>query len=404
MTADEEPRGEPSVAPDIAVPGAVAAAQFGALARRPPGLFSYKSLADQIGLAVLPRDLDSLIGYKKLAEQMGVAASLHLSRLIHDQLRLTDFITPASLRSFELTATSRIAELLGTSTALATWRNSLLMDDAVQRLIRSQTALSVKVIDLRLLDNLGRVAAGFVDLAAWAAAASPGSALLRGFSAPSIATYHGYVTSLASTPTRPQLDLSVAAGHGVSALVGTELLTGELDEEQNAQGTDRVERHVVSPWQHAPYAARAELLIVLQRVDPSVPELLSGAWDDVSRQGPAALVKIATCAVEALDRSLRAVVPRDSAEVLAWLEAGKTTGLISDGRATRAGQIRYLLRNRAGDSKLVERQVDSLIALANELIGRIQAAKHRSNGDVTSVCAHLVAVEAVLHQLFLVDR
>lgn len=68
-----------------------------------------------------------------------------------------------------------------------------------------------------------------------------------------------------------------------------------------------------------------------------------------------------------------------------------------------AGRIRYLMRRRPGDAKLAQRQANSVVRLASDLVGRIQAAKHASTGNVAAVRSHLISIEALLHRLFAVD-
>jgi hypothetical protein len=72
---------------------------------------------------------------------------------------------------------------------------------------------------------------------------------------------------------------------------------------------EQIEGELVAPWLDGPAVARTQMLHRLGELDASVPELLHGAWDDVMRGGPAATAKVAACAVEALERTLRALAP-----------------------------------------------------------------------------------------------
>lgn len=346
----------------------------------------------------LRRQLAAAVGLDALVDQL----TPRMLDTIRDQLRIADAVVPQALLGFEHSATAAITQALAGNTALQTWRTSLLLDDTVRAVVQSQ--FSSLGIEPMVLDSVRRASQVSVELSEWVTTISAGAEVLRGLSGPPADAYRGYLQDLPGAPTPTQLRVSLRAGHGVAGLLGTELLTGELDEEQLDEASRRVDSGLVLPWQEARSAADAELADVLTRLDPTVPELLAGAWEDVGRRGPAALVKIATCAVEALDRSLRAAAPKNDPAVLGWLsERGGPELIDSNGRATRTGQIRYLLRDRGRDARLVERQVESIAALANDVVGRIQAAKHASNGSVITIRAHLMTVEVVLHQLFLVE-
>jgi hypothetical protein len=75
------------------------------------------------------------------------------------------------------------------------------------------------------------------------------------------------------------------------------------------QAVDRIQSDVLAPWQTARLDLAGKLYAVLGALDPKVPDLLDGAWDDLSRRGPAAAEKIANLVVEVLDRTLRAAGP-----------------------------------------------------------------------------------------------
>jgi hypothetical protein len=112
-------------------------------------------------------------------------------------------------------------------------------------------------------------------------------------------------------------------------------------------------------------------------------------------------VKVATCAAEALERTLRALAP--DAEVRAWhTQHGRPPSeLDSKGRPTYAVRARYILRGSKGVQCLVTSQVDAVAGQVPELRSRLQAGKHASSGALIALQAHLVSVEAVLVQLVL---
>ena len=70
-------------------------------------------------------------------------------------------------------------------------------------------------------------------------------------------------------------------------------------------------------------------------------------------------------------------------------------------RATRTARIRFVLRARKGDRRLVEEQATALIVSFTMIGKRLEAAKHASEGDVVAVRCYLLSVEALLAQLFI---
>lgn len=97
-----------------------------------------------------------------------------------------------------------------------------------------------------------------------------------------------------------------------------------------------------------------------------------------------------------------------SALALAWhAEPGRPApDLDQHGRPTYAARVRWILRDpdHKGQRRLVQAQVDAVVVQATELRGRFQASKHAGEGDVDVLRAHVVSLEAVLHQLVLLHR
>lgn len=366
-------------------------------------LFAHLGIGNQ--LAPIQAQLNRIAQLSSLQSQVdqltrGVVAPFQatIDRALRTQVGALDSWTPAILRAQELSATARLAETWSRSSAFASWRSSLAMDDQIARLV---TQIAWPTSDTKLLKHVVESSRVSVELTRWASSIAPTTAILRGISAPSIRAHEVFVWSLPKEPTWLQVRTSLVAGTGINGLIGTEMLTADLDETDEAEAIERVHGTVIDPWDQAPVIARAELLVVLGGLDSTVPDLLKGGWDDASRRGPAAVAKIANCGVEALDRSLRAAAPNDA--VLGWLAGHPQRDALLDekGRPTRSARVRYLLRDRKGDAKLVEAQVASMVAASNELCARLQATKHKSAATITGARSYLVAVEAVLHQLFL---
>lgn len=117
--------------------------------------------------------------------------------------------------------------------------------------------------------------------------------------------------------------------------------------------------------------------------------------------GPAATVKVATCAVEALERTLRKLAPDADGQAWHIHQRRPASELDSKGGPTYAVRARYVLRSHIGVQRLVTSQVDAVVALVPELRSRLQAGKHASSGTLAALQVHLVSVEAVLVQLLL---
>ncbi len=284
-----------------------------------------------------------------------------LDRLMRDQMKVADIVTPNFLRNAELSATARISDLAGRASGLSSWRSTMLTDALIQDLVK-RPILPTHVTK-GLLDDLLRTSGSAVTMSRWVADVAPGRDVVRGLTADPLRSYRQFLDALPPEPREAQLRLSLVGGRGINGLMGTELLTGDVDEEDEADGAALVDVEVIEPWTAGPASARSELLVVLGGIDATVPELLNGAWDDVVRQGPAALVKIANCAVQALDRSLRAAARDD--DVRQWVAAAKKPPEFIDarGRPTRAARLHYLLRDRKGERKLIDSQASALVAV-----------------------------------------
>lgn len=217
-----------------------------------------------------------------------------------------------------------------------------------------------------------------------------------------LGAYQSYLGQLPTTPAPRQQVVSRAAGHGINGLLATAVFL-EVEPDADAETlAPAVGRDVVEAWTAGPEAVRTELYQRLRNLEPSIPELLEGAWHDVVHPAPARLVTIAACAVEAIDRSLRAAAPNSDVE--AWIpNSGRKAAdfYAVSGNLTRTARIRFVLRARKGDRRLVEEQATALIASFTMIGTRLEAAKHASEGDAVAVTCYLLSVEALLAQLFI---
>lgn len=352
----------------------------------------------------LTRDQGSSLGF--LGPQVDLAdfakkyAIPFAASAMFEQFRMADLVTPAPLRMAELAGTAWIADMFGSKSAFAGWRQSLVTKQAAIAVAASSVAkhdfmTTAMLGDLTRFTNVG---ASLAEMAVRFSTAGMFTSVLSQF--PTVSLRH-YITALPPSPSLHQLTMGARGSHGVAGLVGIDVVTSSTDDRAELEkAIDQIEGGVVEPWLSAPSAVRTEMLDRLREIDGTVPDLLNGAWDDVTRAGPGATVKVATCTTEALERTLRGLAP--DTDVLAWLSTGQKR--LKDDRDSRGGpthatRARYVLRDRPGDRKLVVTQVEAVIAQVPELRSRLQASKHASAGTLAALRAHLVSTEAVLVQL-----
>lgn len=139
--------------------------------------------------------------------------------------------------------------------------------------------------------------------------------VLRGYSTPPGIRYDTFVNRLPGRPSPRRMALAQHSGDVQSGLLVVESLTApDLNEVEATELAEEFTELRVEPWREAPMRMREAVPIRLDMLDPEIPELIRGGWEDVDRAGPAAASKIAHCAAEVLKpyaaRS-RAVTGRD---------------------------------------------------------------------------------------------
>lgn len=303
-------------------------------------------------------------------------------------LRWIDQVTPPSSYVAQFNVTARIAQQVLGSGALSSWRSALAANSLIEARLYELSKPSP------MYSELARISRAQVELTDWVVSRAPGTGLLGATSGRPLGLWRDFVSDSVN---RDELPVVITTGRSNLSLLGSDLLTsGEADPELIAEGADRVEAEVIEPWTAARQKATAELYAVLARIDPELPQLLNGAWDEIARNGPAAVVKAASCAVEAVDRTLRATAP--DAAVLAWhAEAGRSSKeLEGKARPPHPLRVRYLLRDLPGPRDLVVHQVEAFASVVGRLRGRLEAAKHASQGDVVAVQALVIQAESLL--------
>jgi hypothetical protein len=325
-----------------------------------------------------------------LAKLMGQASG---ASLLAANLRLVDQLTPLNKYMSQFAATSGITEQILGSGALASWRSSLAVNSVIEARLRELAAPSP------LFSELARISRAQVELTDWVVLRDPGRGLLGSTSGLPVLEWRDFVSR--SIRDDSGLPTAVATGRTNLSLIGSDLLTSpDADPEVIAEGADRIETGVVEPWTAARQQVTTELYAILERIDPELPTLLNGAWDEIARNGPAAVVKVASCAVEAVDRALRAAAPDHL--VLAWHAGTGRPAKELEGktRPPHPLRVRYLFRDLPGPRDLVVHQVDAFSAVVSRLRGRLEAAKHASQGDLVAVQALVIQAESLLITLF----
>jgi len=389
-TADETDGTEPATPDSAAVPGLFALPDTSAL------FAGLRANADMVA-----RLSDLVPAMPALAEQMRAVqfATVGIrvppdwlglsSRGLMAQLRLGDALTPQFLSGLELTTTAKTLQVIAAGSALSSWRDAKLGAHFASSILPAGHSTAMH----GLLDDAARFSRLNVALSEQIADLTRSVILSPASMAPANAAFAQYAKVLQESPRMPQAVIGARASHGIAGLSGGSLILAGGQDLPRHVTTVRAE--VVEPWIDGPARVRRDLLDWLGELDDALPDLLLGAWVDVQDAGPAAVVKVASCAVEVLDRTLRFISPE--AEVLEWHvhRGAPDAGMLHDSRPTHRLRIFYAMREVAGSQDLVDAQVRTI----KELRSRLEAAKHASAATLEGVAALLVSAEAALTQL-----
>ncbi|MGW6466037.1 hypothetical protein [Streptomyces rubiginosohelvolus] len=317
---------------------------------------------------------------------MGAAAVANLTKL--------DRYTPGPARLAQLTATSHLAEQTVGAGALTSWRASL---ESSRRLtlLRGQAPSAA-------LDHLSKLGRSQADLTSWAVQQQSGHRLLSELSGRPVLAWRNRLAQTIPDGKEVESEAVLVAGQATLGLVGGDLLTSvAVDDVISEELTERVEGQVLAPWEEARVDVFRDLYAVLTSLDPTVPELLDGAWDEVHRAGPAAAVKAANCVIEVVDRTFRAAAPDD--KVREWHQAERRPKAEWEGesRPPHALRAKYLARSLGDGRDLAEAQAEAFAAMSRRIRKPVQKIKHASRGDIAKVKALLLSAEYMLVALLL---
>ncbi|MEU7195692.1 hypothetical protein AB0B04_19495 [Streptomyces xinghaiensis] len=308
-----------------------------------------------------------------------------------------------------LKATAALSEAAVGPGTLSAWRASLQIESVIGQIVKgpvfkvptSPWATEAFRKSLRLTVHRQ------VYLTDWLARVDSGRGLLSEISTRPLSLYRDYVGSLGDSPTRFELDSSLHTGLGLNGLLGADALSSETvrdDADLEVEVADRVD-DLLTPQQAGRLDVLEDLRRALASIDAKVVEMLEGGWHVIHQAPPAAAEMAAQCAVEAIDRAIRAAAP--DSEVEQWLPASgrpEKECRTSTGRLTRAVRIRFIMRGHKNEAKMACTLVDNLIALQTQATARAQAIKHASAGDLSSARCLLGTAEHILTVLFVIDR
>jgi hypothetical protein len=220
-----------------------------------------------------------------------------------------------------LKATASLSESIAGPGTLAAWRTSLQIESVIGEIIKGpvfQLSKSPVWATEEFRKNLGLTVHRQVYLTDWLARIDAGRGLLSEISSRPLSLYRDYVGSLGDSPTYFELGSSLHTGLGVNGLLGADALSSETvleDADLEVEVADRVD-DLLTP-QQAGLDVLEDLRRALTSIEPKVVELLEGAWHVIQQAPPAAAEMAAQCAVESIDRAIRAAAPDN--EVEQWL-------------------------------------------------------------------------------------
>ncbi|WP_344193319.1 hypothetical protein [Pedococcus aerophilus] len=314
-----------------------------------------------------------------------------------EAIKASDVLGPNPLSSSIMGVSSQLSKVVLSDSAFTQWRAATGLHATMEALSKSVLLTEPRRHQFEDLARLSVITESMAKASSDILGSRPTLA------ARPMLELESYARLARSAPMSEVPGLLWPAGHGVTGLAAHDAFVAISDPDESAALAVTVEHQVVAPWEEAANGSRRHLYERLDELDPDISELLRGAWESVARPGPADVVKVGACTVEAVIRALRVGAPDEM--VTSWLtQTGRRVeDFVQQGKVMRKARVRYLLRDRKGDMKVVEAQADALSAAVEGNQSRLQAAKHASSGDLAQARAHLVTAESILTQLFAVD-
>lgn len=228
--------------------------------------------------------------------------------------------------------------------------------------------------------------------------------MLRGLSLPGATVVDSYLAGLGARPLARRASLAGVATQSVAGqMISEALLAPDLDEAHLELLVERSDVEVLEPWRQGQADLQTQLYDELHRINPAIPDRLKGAWEDIGRDGPAAVSKAANCLVEALDATLHALC--EGADLLVWLAENGLKGerYIAKGHPTRAARAAFASRSRSRrDRRLVTSLEDGVVTQLVALISAVEGSKHERiviSVAASGIRSHAASAEALLAAL-----
>jgi hypothetical protein len=355
--------------------------------------------------------MDSVLKMARLIKTLDLptqkwAATLGPQLATADLLRAAG---PSSQLSKALAAFAPNRQALDAIAALGLARQSATFSAQIGQIVSSQDSIvrlvlrsNAQLQTTGLFNTLGRYGHVQAQLGALTTGSDP-AILLRGLSRISGRRYDSYLDGLPARPIARRVAVAEAAGDTQSGLLIAESLTADgLSNDRRQELAETFTTVSLEPWQNGPADARDELFAALAELDPELPDWLKAAWDDIVRDGPKGASKIANCAVECIDQTLRVMAAVE--DVAAWIaQVGPKSGWIDDkNRPTRRAKIMFVMRHRSErDAKLAVAQVEALATLVHDVMGNLQSVKHGKAPTMAIMRGWVQATEGALSQLLL---
>lgn len=360
-------------------------------------LLASQAASGQLKAIVLKRvdDLDKLNG--QIHADMLSAPETAFTRHLADQMRELDRQN-RSLAALAATAHWAESELgLG---ALTNWRVAVEAKRTILELLKPVAeAFRPYYNDLETVSNV------LEQLTSWVICQDNPARLLDETSGRPLALWRDQIAAGALAPTAAVIRISALAGRAQAGIVSASLLVAAAGDIALSEAAARqIDEGVLDPWERSRLVGARLLRTRLGEIEPSVPALLDGAWEELERGGSAALEKAAHCITEVLDRTLRAAAP--DIEVRAWHTAeGRSPSEWEDqDRPPQSLRIKFLARRLGGARQLVEVELASVISLHKNVRSRLQAAKHASAGDLAQLRSLLLSAESLLTLLLMPEQ
>lgn len=347
----------------------------------------------------------------KLGAQYDVPAITRLAASLAPQLRGIDIVKAAGITSSLDAAMATFGPQRAMFDAIAAaglGRHSAIFAAQAAQILSSQDSISRLVAGAgggaamaELFGALGRY--GQVQAHLGSFAADPDTpTLLRGSTRVAGRRYDAYLDGLPARPIARRAAVARQGGDTQTGLLIAESLTAAgLDDDDRDELAEQLTVVTLEAWQTGPSDARNDLFEALAELDPSLPDWLKAAWDDIERDGPKAASKIANCTIECIDRALRIVAPVD--DVIAWTtHVGAKRGWIESSRPTRRAKVMFVMRHRSDrDARLAVSQVEALATLIQDVAGNLQSVKHGEAPAMAVMRGWVQAAEGALSQLLL---